>query len=229
MADIQIKRIPRIDVKAEGSLVGTEPGINFIEGSGIALTVTDDPSNAEVDVTVAASAPALYYDTTGTTPKVSKAGKYLGLASTAYFQADGKSIDLTNDAVIEIFGAQGINMTGLFMSGCAALQRVTTYQCESMTEVDVDDCPLLERISIEVSSALASLSAASCPVLIDIYIDGTNMAESAVDAFLAQIDAGGAENGEMYLVGSGTAPPGAAGLVSKAALEAKGWTVTVNP
>ena len=58
MADVEIKRIPRINVKKAGTLVGTRPAINLIEGSNITLTVSDDSANNEVDVTIAASGSA---------------------------------------------------------------------------------------------------------------------------------------------------------------------------
>ena len=47
--------------KNSGSVVGTRPQINFIAGTGIILTVTDDPATGEVDVTitVADTPPAL--------------------------------------------------------------------------------------------------------------------------------------------------------------------------
>lgn len=47
--------VTSIDVKKAGTLVGTRGGINFIEGSNVTLTVADDASNDEVDVTIAAS------------------------------------------------------------------------------------------------------------------------------------------------------------------------------
>lgn len=41
--------------KNTGSNVGTRPRLNLIEGSNVTLTVTDDPTDNEVDVTIAAS------------------------------------------------------------------------------------------------------------------------------------------------------------------------------
>lgn len=55
MADIEIRRVPRIDVKKAGTLIGTRPAINLIEGSNVTLTVADDSAGNEVDVTIAAS------------------------------------------------------------------------------------------------------------------------------------------------------------------------------
>lgn len=41
--------------KNSGAVVGTRPEINFIEGANVTLTVTDDPGNSEVDITIAAA------------------------------------------------------------------------------------------------------------------------------------------------------------------------------
>ena len=41
--------------KNSGATVGTRRRINFIEGSNVTLTVTDDPTNEEVDVTIAST------------------------------------------------------------------------------------------------------------------------------------------------------------------------------
>ncbi len=45
--------VQKINVKNSGTLVGTRTGINFIAGSNVSLTVTDDPSNNVVGVTIA--------------------------------------------------------------------------------------------------------------------------------------------------------------------------------
>ena len=42
-------------MKDAGTPVGTQPSINFIEGSNITLTITNDAGNNEVDVEIAAS------------------------------------------------------------------------------------------------------------------------------------------------------------------------------
>jgi len=45
----------RIGVEKAGTLIGTRRNINFIEGSNITLTIVDDPTNEEVDVTIAST------------------------------------------------------------------------------------------------------------------------------------------------------------------------------
>lgn len=60
------------------------------------------------------------------------------------------------------------------------------------------------------------------------YID--NFTTPEVDQILAGIDASGEINGTIDLSGNTPlAPPDAAGLVDKASLEGKGWTVIVDP
>lgn len=44
-----------VTVKDAGTAVGTQPAINFIEGTNVTLTITNDPTNQEVDVEIAAS------------------------------------------------------------------------------------------------------------------------------------------------------------------------------
>lgn len=58
--------------KNSGATTGTRRRINFIEGSNVTLTVTDDAGNEEVDVTIAASAGGGAVDGSGTASKLPK-------------------------------------------------------------------------------------------------------------------------------------------------------------
>lgn len=55
MADVGIKRIPRIDVIDNGTPAGTRPAINLIAGTNVTLTISDDPANNRVNVTIDAT------------------------------------------------------------------------------------------------------------------------------------------------------------------------------
>ncbi len=46
----------RVDVKKNGASVASRRGINFVEGSNITLTISDDSGNEEVDVTITGEA-----------------------------------------------------------------------------------------------------------------------------------------------------------------------------
>lgn len=47
--------VAAVTVKDNGADVGSRPKINLIEGANVTLTITDDPTNNEVDVTIAAT------------------------------------------------------------------------------------------------------------------------------------------------------------------------------
>jgi hypothetical protein len=60
---------PTVQVKNAGTLVGTRRGINFLAGTGITRTITDDAANNEVEVTLAQDLPTeasvrAYHDAT---------------------------------------------------------------------------------------------------------------------------------------------------------------------
>lgn len=55
MADIEIKRVPCIDVIDNGTPAGTRPAINLIAGTNVTLTISDDPANNRVNVTIDAA------------------------------------------------------------------------------------------------------------------------------------------------------------------------------
>jgi hypothetical protein len=44
--------ITGVTVEDNGSVIGTRPRINFIEGTDITLTISDDAGNDEVDITI---------------------------------------------------------------------------------------------------------------------------------------------------------------------------------
>lgn len=48
-------RSQTVQVKDTGSLVGTRRAINFIDGTNVTVTTSDDAANNEVDVTIAAT------------------------------------------------------------------------------------------------------------------------------------------------------------------------------
>jgi hypothetical protein len=73
-----------------------------------------------------------------------------------------------------------------------------------------------------------SLDVEGCTALVMVECSTCALDESAVDAILASLDANGASNGTVSMVLGTNAAPSAAGLLSKAALELRGWTVTTN-
>ena len=45
----------RTIVKKAGTIIGTRRKLNFIEGTNVTLTITDDAANDEVDITITSS------------------------------------------------------------------------------------------------------------------------------------------------------------------------------
>lgn len=56
----ELESIARVRVRKNSATtdVGQRRRLNFIEGSGIAYTIADDPVSEEIDITIAASAPS---------------------------------------------------------------------------------------------------------------------------------------------------------------------------
>ena len=73
--------------KNSGSNVGRRPRFNFIEGAGVTLTVDDDNTNDEVDITIAAA--------TGGLLTACSTGNFDATSTTALANITGLTVDLT--------------------------------------------------------------------------------------------------------------------------------------
>lgn len=91
-----------------------------------------------------------------------------------------------------------------------------TFADDAITDLDVS------------AQALTALDVASLTILETLDASGNALPEAEVDGVLAALDDTGINNGTVDLSGGTNAIPSAAGLASKASLEGKGWTVTVN-
>lgn len=78
------------------------------------------------------------------------------------------------------------------------------------------------------SNSIVALDVSGMPLLVTLNLLNNLLTEAAVDAILAALDTNGASGGTVTLNGTGNAAPSAAGLVSKANLVAKSWTVNHN-
>lgn len=133
--------------------------------------------------------------------KVSRAGQYINLTGCPIGQ-----IQLGGDDVVEWINAAGAELFTFDVGDCIALGYV-----------DISGCALASTPGLTGCTAL-------------FFFDASNnaMDEAAVDAVLDMLDTNGVNSGEVNLSGGTNAIPSAAGLTSKANLEGKGWTVTVN-
>lgn len=76
--------------------------------------------------------------------------------------------------------------------------------------------------------SLTDLDVSELNALAGLNASGNDFVESVVDAILLALANGPISNGTVDLSGGTSATPSAAGLISKATLEGRGWTVTVN-
>lgn len=76
----------RLQVKASGTTAGTRRAINFIPGANVSLTVTDDPANETVNITIAANAGA---SDSGLGTMQGTAGEALSAYDLCYLNSDG--------------------------------------------------------------------------------------------------------------------------------------------
>lgn len=136
--------------------------------------------------------------------KLSKAGKYVAFNVSGLSEINA-GLDYSGDEVMEYLTLTG-SVVDLDVSGCTALRAVVAVGC-SITAVDISGSPEIVSLGIEDNA----------------------LPETQVDAILAALDLAGKSNGYCGIDQGTNAPPSASGLTSKSNLEAKGWTVYVNP
>lgn len=96
--------IQGIGVEKNSTLIGTEPNLNLIEGSGVTLTVTDNPGSSRVDVVVAASSGLV-------------AGGYLAIQKRSFSWTLQTTVVLTHNlattgVIVEVYDSGGVLVTG---------------------------------------------------------------------------------------------------------------------
>lgn len=87
----------------------------------------------------------------------------------------------------------------------------------------------LASLRLEDNSLASIPSVAGLANLTTVILTGNALTASAVNNILIQLDANGAAGGTCDLSGGTNGTPTGAGLTAKTNLEAKGWTITVNP
>jgi len=133
---------------------------------------------------------------------------------------------------LELFGCGGNpNITGAIPEPQATLIYLDVSACGMAGNIpSLSDAPLTDGAYFSDNIGITGLAVgATFPSTITaFYADGCALTESAVDAILAALVTAGVVNCDINLSGGTNAPPSASGLVSKAALELEGCTVTVN-
>lgn len=131
-------------------------------------------------------------------------------------------------AALQLIELDGFTLNGLTIPDLPALTDFALSNSANLTTLTMGASPLLLNLTAQSNALLTSFGIGGCTGVTSLYLDGCALTEGAVDAILAALDTNGLSNGEVDLSGGTNAIPSAAGLASKASLEGKGWTVTVN-
>jgi hypothetical protein len=116
----------------------------------------------------------------------------------------------------------------LDFTGCVALTYAGVYS-NALTTLTTTGASALAFLDASTNPSLASVDISSNIAITTLYLSGCALDQANVDGVLADLDSAGLSNGEVDLSAGTNSAPSAAGLTSKASLEGKGWTVTVNP
>jgi len=164
------------------------------------------------------------------TPAELENSKHVNLPSGAFFDVN---IDLSGDTALEVvyvfWWNEGNAVTeSLDFSGCTSLELVRLEGMNVLVSVNLSGCSAL--VSAELGNYLVTdVDITGCASLLRLRVGDSVLTEASVDGALSTLDAAGLSGGNCYLVGASNSAPSAAGLVSKANLEARGWVVEVSP
>ena len=114
------------------------------------------------------------------------------------------------------------------LAGLTSLFLIDFDQCNISGVVDLSGLPALEELDFSGNGSLTSIIIADTQPILYFYASGCDLTETAVDNILIVLSDNGLANGEVDLDGGTNAIPSATGLAAKLALEADGWTVSVN-
>ena len=114
------------------------------------------------------------------------------------------------------------------LAGLTSLTLIDFDQCSISGIVDLTGLPALIQLDFYGNTALTSIIIDDAQPIQYFYASGCALTETAVDDILVVLSNNGVTSGDVELDGGTSAIPSATGLAAKLALEADGWTVTVN-
>lgn len=107
-------------------------------------------------------------------------------------------------------------------SGPTGVASINLTGCSSLAGIDFDGFPYADI------SSLTTITVSTLPALVSANLVGAGLNVASVNAILVALDANGLPNGAVNLSGGTSAAPTGAGIVAKANLIGKGWTVLTN-
>jgi len=132
-----------VNVSQSGTLKGVEQGINIIAGTGVTVTVTDNPGTGNVDITVNASAQAV----SGVIP-IGGCCEYAGASDPANFLiCDGRSLVRTSpyDQLFGVIGTAFNAVDGTHFNIPDCRNRVVVGVGSNNTLAETDGLPVGSR------------------------------------------------------------------------------------
>ena len=114
------------------------------------------------------------------------------------------------------------------LAGLTSLALIDFDQCSISGIVDLTGLPALVELDFYGNTALTSIIIDDAQPIQYFYASNCDFTETAVDDILVVLSNNGVTGGNVELDGGTSAIPSATGLAAKLALEADGWTVTVN-
>lgn len=120
-------------------------------------------------------------------------------------------VDCSQCALTSIDLSSNVNLVNLFLFN------------NQITSLDVSACVALSTCACFINQLTALTGLANCLSIASVQTDVNLLNQAAVDTVLCDLDSTGAVNGLLDY--SANAPAGPAGLVCRASLTGKGWTI----
>lgn len=138
------------------------------------------------------------------------------------------SVNFTGSTNIEELRLDDSNLSGgINVSSLVNLIWLDLDQC-NLPSLNLSGLTNLFYVDAWGNEDMTSINITGCSTLVDLALDSCNLTQQAVDHVLAELDLQGNTGGYVWVNGDGNAIPSAAGLVSIANLQAKGWSVYYN-
>ena len=174
-----------------------------------------------------------------------------GMTSLTIARADGAtltSIDVSGCTTMTNFYLTGAALVSADLSNCTSLNFLLIDNTQGSFSLNLSNCTALADLRADSLSEVASMNITGCSGLTGIFMPnvpnlvtvtlttmpasvvmaGAALNVASVNAILIAADANGALSGTMDLSGGTSAVPTLGGLVAKANLISKGWTVATN-
>ena len=149
---------------------------------------------------------------------------------------DVRSVTTAQSCFLSCTNLFNPDLSGWVLPNCTNLISFM-HNCSSITRLDISGFNLTSLTSASQmffnASNLNQLTVGSAfdnspNTNYSLAFSGTSLNQQSVDDVLASINRAGTSNGTLHLTGANVSPPSAAGDVSVAELQSRGWTVTTQ-